>query len=59
MRFGFSLPVGGDLAAPEQMLRIATAGEALGYDYATFSDHIVIPSDIQARYPYTHPTLRK
>ncbi len=53
MRFGFSLPVGGDLAAPETMARIALAGEALGYDYATFSDHIVIPTDIQARYPYT------
>jgi len=53
MRFGFSMPIGGDLATPESMGRIAAAGEAIGYDYATFSDHIVIPTDIQARYPYT------
>jgi len=47
------MPIGGDLATPGSMAKIALAGEALGYDYATFSDHIVIPADIQARYPYT------
>jgi probable F420-dependent oxidoreductase len=25
----------------------------MGFDYATFSDHVVIPADIHARYPYT------
>jgi probable F420-dependent oxidoreductase len=28
-------------------------GEAIGYDYAAISDHIVEPTDIHARYPYT------
>jgi len=35
------------------MSRIALEGEALGYDYLSFSDHVVIPADINARYPYT------
>ena len=25
----------------------------MGFDYATISDHVVIPKDIAARYPYT------
>ena len=25
----------------------------MGFDYATFSDHVVIPTDIQAKYPYS------
>ena len=25
----------------------------MGFDYATFSDHVVIPTDIHAKYPYT------
>ena len=25
----------------------------MGFDYATFSDHVVIPTDIEAKYPYS------
>ena len=25
----------------------------MGFDYATFSDHILMPKDVAARYPYT------
>jgi len=53
MRIGFSVPVSGPLSSPENITRLAVEGEALGYDYATVSDHVVIPTDIQARYPYT------
>jgi probable F420-dependent oxidoreductase len=35
------------------MTRIAIEGEAMGYNYLTLSDHIVIPTDIHARYPYS------
>jgi probable F420-dependent oxidoreductase len=53
MNFGFSAPVSGPLATPDIITRIATEGEAMGYDYLTVSDHIVIPNDINARYPYS------
>ena len=53
MQFGFSAPTAGALAAPDALLRIVTEGEAIGFDYATISDHVVIPKDIEARYPYT------
>ena len=26
----------------------------MGFDYATFSDHVVIPTDIEAKYPYSN-----
>ncbi|MBN9511252.1 MAG: TIGR03619 family F420-dependent LLM class oxidoreductase [Alphaproteobacteria bacterium] len=53
MRIGFNAPVAGSLSTPEALTRIAVEGEAMGYDYAAFSDHVVIPTDIQARYPYS------
>ena len=53
MQFGFNAPTAGALAVPEALLRIVTEGEAMGFDYATVSDHVVIPRDIAARYPYT------
>jgi probable F420-dependent oxidoreductase len=53
MQYGFGAPVSGDLSAPEALGRIAAQGEAMGYDYTTISDHVVIPRDIEARYPYS------
>jgi probable F420-dependent oxidoreductase len=53
MQYGFGAPVSGALATPDNLARIAAEGEAIGYDYATISDHVVIPRDIEARYPYT------
>jgi probable F420-dependent oxidoreductase len=53
MQFGFSAPTSGALAMPDTLLRIVTEGEAMGFGYATVSDHVVIPKDIEARYPYT------
>lgn len=53
MRFGFGAPTAGPLSAPAELARLVVGGEALGYDYASFSDHVVIPADIHARYPYT------
>ncbi|HUJ97091.1 MAG TPA: TIGR03619 family F420-dependent LLM class oxidoreductase [Stellaceae bacterium] len=52
MLIGFDMPVRGALATPETIARLAIEGEAMGFGHATFSDHIVIPTDIQARYPY-------
>ncbi len=53
MQFGFSLPVAGPLSSPDNVARIAVEGEAIGYDFASFSDHVVIPRDIEAKYPYS------
>lgn len=52
MLIGFDLPTRGALASPETISRLAIEGEAMGFDYLTLSDHIVIPKDIHARYPY-------
>lgn len=53
MQIGCNAPIAGPLAAVADLVRIVTEAEALGFDYATFSDHVVIPSDIASRYPYT------
>jgi probable F420-dependent oxidoreductase len=53
MQFGFNLPNSGKLAAPEIMARIAREGEALGYDYLTVTDHIVLPDMAEPGYPYS------
>jgi len=53
MLIGFDLPTRGALASPETIARVAIEGEAMGFDYLTLSDHIVIPKDIEARYPYS------
>ena len=54
MQIGFNAPAGGPLATAEAMTRLAVEGEAMGFDYATFSDHVVIPTDIEAKYPYSN-----
>src|SRR5437667_9306845 len=53
MQFGFNLPNSGALAVPEIMDRIAREGEALGYDYLTVTDHVVLPDMAEPGYPYS------
>src|SRR6202011_4403068 len=53
MQFGFGAPISGPLSTPDNLARIAVEGEAIGYDYATISDHVVIPPVIEAKYPYS------
>ena len=53
MQFGFGLPTQTPLGTAANLTRLAQEGEALGFAYATVSDHIVIPRDIHARYPYS------
>lgn len=49
---GVDLPMRGPLATPVTMTRLAQAAEDLGYGYITLGDHIVIPNQISAPYPY-------
>ena len=51
MEFGFNLPISGPLSTPEDVGRIAEAGEALGYGYLTLTDHIVLPEVKTPGYP--------
>src|SRR5438046_9715838 len=53
MQYGFGAPVSGPLSNPRDLARIVSEGEAMGYDYCTLSDHVVIPRDIEAKYPYS------
>jgi len=48
MLIGFNLPLSGATASPAMLARLAAEGEAIGYDYAAISDHIVEPTDIRA-----------
>src|SRR5580658_7229391 len=53
MQIGCSAPTSGPLIGPDSLVRIATEAEALGFDYVTVSDHVIIPTSIASRYPYS------
>lgn len=53
MQIGCSAPTSGPLIAPDSLLRIATEAEMIGFDYVTVSDHVMIPTSIASRYPYS------
>src|SRR6266853_468197 len=53
MQFGFGAPVSGPLSGPRGLARIVSGGEALGYEYCTISDHVMIPRDLEKKYPYS------
>ena len=53
MEFGFGIPMRGPLATPDNLAAICRQGEELGFSYVSVSDHIVIPREINSRYPYS------
>jgi probable F420-dependent oxidoreductase len=53
MQIGCSAPTSGPLIGPDTLVRIAQEAEALGFDYVTVSDHLIIPTSIASRYPYS------
>ena len=53
MQFGFNVPTAGQLSEPGSLIPLVVGAEAMGWDYATFSDHVVIPNSIHATYPYS------
>src|ERR1700758_1569810 len=53
MQIGFNLPISGPMSSPESMTRIAQQAEALGYDYLTLTDHVVLPNLRVPGYPYS------
>ncbi len=53
MQIGFNLPNSGPLAAVSSMTEIAQQGEAMGFDYLTLTDHVVLPDTKVPGYPYS------
>ena len=53
MQIGFNLPNSGPLSAVGSMTRLATEGEAMGFDYLTMTDHVVLPDTKVPGYPYS------
>lgn len=53
MKYGFYLPTRGQTATPESLETLVQRGEALGFDSVVIADHIVFPTTIDSKYPYT------
>jgi probable F420-dependent oxidoreductase len=53
MQLGFNLPISGPTSNPRSFTRIAQEGEAIGYDYLTLTDHVVLPDMSAPGYPYS------
>jgi probable F420-dependent oxidoreductase len=53
MQIGFNLPNSGPLSKASTMAEIAREGEALGFDYLTLTDHVVLPDIKVPGYPYS------
>ena len=53
MRYGFYLPTRGGCASPEAIEAIVQRGEALGFHSVMIADHVVFPTAIASKYPYT------
>src|SRR6202165_3635370 len=53
MLIGFNAPTAGPLSAADNLAKIVVGAETMGFDYATFSDHVVVPPATAAEYPYS------
>jgi probable F420-dependent oxidoreductase len=53
VQIGFNAPTSGPLIEPDTLAAIIQEGEALGFDYVTISDHIMVPRNLESKYPYT------
>src|ERR671924_427283 len=53
MRYGFYLPTRGHTATPDALEALVARGEALGFSSVMIADHIVFPTKVDSKYPYT------
>jgi probable F420-dependent oxidoreductase len=53
MRYGFYLPTRGAGATPDALDTIVRHAEALGFVSVMIADHVVFPTTIASKYPYT------
>ncbi len=50
MQIGFDIRVAAAMEDPDVLIRLVTEGEALGFDYTTVSDHLVVLQSQRAKY---------
>jgi probable F420-dependent oxidoreductase len=53
MRYGFYLPTRGATGTADAIEAILARGEALGFTSTMIADHVVFPTQIRSKYPYT------
>jgi probable F420-dependent oxidoreductase len=53
MRYGFYLPTRGTTATPEALEALVSRGEGFGFSSVMIADHVVFPTTIASKYPYT------
>lgn len=53
MRLGINTGARGTMSTREAYMTVAEAGETLGFDFLSVSDHVVVPSQIGSTYPYS------
>ena len=53
MRYGFYLPTRGKTGVPDAIEALLARGEDLGFHSVVIADHLVFPTEITSRYPYT------
>lgn len=53
MRFGVNILSRGPMANRAGYKAVAGAAERLGFDFVSANDHVVVPADIDSRYPYS------
>lgn len=53
MRYGFYLPTRGETAAPDALATLVSKAEGWGFSSVMIADHIVFPTVIESKYPYT------
>jgi len=53
MKFGIVLPTIGPMITPESQRRLVEAVDRMGFDMAWTGDHVVLPAEIPAEYPFS------
>ncbi|MEQ9125415.1 MAG: hypothetical protein RIM80_22930, partial [Alphaproteobacteria bacterium] len=53
LQYGAQVPHRGPMTDPECIRAIVSEAETLDYGLLTVADHIVVPKDIDSRYPYS------
>ena len=53
MKYGFYLPTRGASANPDDLSRLVGEAEAAGFHSVMIADHIVFPTEVRSKYPYT------
>ena len=57
MQFGTWIPTSGPLTSPSAITTIATMAEELGFEFLRGADHLVLPKEPQATYPFGDPHI--